>query len=179
MLASIREIAANARNEVEEILGKLEHLKDEERNYAVDEMQRAGEDSEQFQDTVSAVIEAIEERFTRLAEGKFSKSSTGWPEAWTWSVQESERGKFLKAVRWFCANNREEWGALLTPLVTGIRVAGPFRPDWIAEGEQYAHVFIDTQGWIMKNRLRNSPAKLPPSSGRYTTYCSSNRARTR
>ena len=146
VLASIREIAANARNEVEEILGKLEHLKDEERNYALDEMQRAGEGSEQFQDTVSAVVEAIEERFAKLQEGKFNKSSTGWPEAWTWSAQASERGNFLKAVRWFCANNREEWGLLLTPLVTGIRVAGPFRPDWIAEREEYAHVFIDTQG---------------------------------
>jgi energy-coupling factor transporter ATP-binding protein EcfA2 len=146
VLASIREIAANARNEVEAILGKLEHLRDEERNYALDEMQRAGECSEQCQDTVSAVIEAIEERFAQLLEGKFNKSSTGWPEAWTWSAQASERGNFLKAVRWFCANNREEWGALLTPLVTGIRVAGPFRPDWIAEREPYAHVFVDTQG---------------------------------
>lgn len=146
VLASIREIAANARNEVEAILGKLEQLKDEERNYALDEMQRAGESSEQCQDTVSAIIEAIEERFAQLPEGKFIKSPTGWPEAWTWSTQASERGSFLKAVRWFCANHREEWGALLTPLVTGIRVAGPFRPDWIAEDEQYAHVFIDTQG---------------------------------
>jgi hypothetical protein len=112
VLASIRVIAANARNEVEAILGKLEDLKDEERNYALDEMQRAGEGSEQFQDTVNAVIEAIEERFNRLQEGKFSKSSTGWPEAWTWATQSSERDNFLRAVRWFCANNREEWGAL-------------------------------------------------------------------
>lgn len=146
VLASIRAIAANAQNEVEAILGKLEDLKDEERNYALDEMQRAGEGSEQFQDTVNAVIEEIEERFTRLPEGKFNKASTGWPEAWTWSAQASERDNFLKAVRWFCANNREEWGALLTPLVTGIRVAGPFRPDWVAEGDQYDHVFVDTQG---------------------------------
>jgi len=146
VFASIRAIAANARNEVEAILGKLEDLKDEERDYALDEVQRAGEGSEQFQDTVNAVIEAIEERFHRLQEGKFSKSSTGWPEAWTWAAQSWERDNFLRAVRWFCANNREEWGALLTPLVTGIRVAGPFRPDWIAPGEQYDHVFVDTQG---------------------------------
>ena len=146
VLASIRAIAAEARNEIEAILGTLENLRDEERSYALDEMQRAGEDSEQFQDIVNAVIEAIEERFERLSEGKFNKSSTGWPEAWTWFAQASERDTFLRAVRWFCANNREEWGALLTPLVTGIRVAGPFRPHWIAEGEPYDHVFVDTQG---------------------------------
>ena len=146
LLTSIRVIAANARNEVEAILGKLEVLKDEERNYALDEMQRAGEDSEKFQDTVSAVIEEIEVRFSQLPEGTFNKSSTGWPEVWTWSAKASDRDAFLKAVRWFCANNREEWGGLLTPLVTGIRVAGPFRPDWVEEGEPYDHVFVDTQG---------------------------------
>ncbi|MCC7277284.1 MAG: hypothetical protein IT487_03075 [Chromatiaceae bacterium] len=146
VLASVRSIAANARSEVEAILGKLKDLKDEERNYALDEMQREGEGSEQFQDAVNEIMEAIEERFARLPDGTFSKSSTGWPEAWTYSAQASEHGAFLKAVRWFCANNREEWGALLTPLVTGIRVAGPFRPDWLAEGEEYDHVFVDTQG---------------------------------
>lgn len=146
VLSSIRAIAADARSEVEAVLGKLDGLKDEERNYALDEMQSAGESSEQFQDVVNAVIEAIEERFSRLSEGKFNKSSTGWPEAWTWSAEASERDVFLKAVRWFCANNREEWGALLTPLVTGIRVAGPFRPSWVGQSEPYDHVFIDTQG---------------------------------
>ncbi len=146
VLASVRSVAANARNEVEAILGKLKDLKDEERNYALDEMQQEGESSEEFQDTVNGIIEAIEERFARLPDGTFRKSFTGWPEAWTYSAQASERGAFLKAVRWFCANNREEWGALLTPLVTGIRVAGPFRPDWVAEGEEYDHVFVDTQG---------------------------------
>ncbi|MBL8379405.1 MAG: hypothetical protein JNM79_16170 [Burkholderiales bacterium] len=146
VLAAIRAIAADARNEVEPILGILNDLMDEDRNYALDEMQREGEGSEKFQDTVNAIIEGIEERFTRLYAGKFTKSSTGWPEAWTWAAKGSERDAFLKAVRWFCANNREEWGALLTPLVTGIRVAGPFRPEWVSEGESYEHVFVDTQG---------------------------------
>lgn len=146
VLVSIRAIATKARAEIEAILGKLEDLKDEDRNYALDEMQRAGEASDEFQDIVNAVIEAIEERFRRLPDGKFNKSSTGWPEAWTCSAKASERDHFLKAVRWFCANNREEWGDLLTPLVTGIRVAGPFRPDWVPSGDPYDHVFVDTQG---------------------------------
>ncbi|MHB1328550.1 MAG: hypothetical protein ACYC2K_10145, partial [Gemmatimonadales bacterium] len=146
VLDAIRAVAADARNTVETILGKLEDLKEENRNYALDEMQREGEGSERFQDTVNAIIEAIEERFFQRSEGKFTKSSTGWPEAWTWGAKASERDAFLAAVRWFCANNREEWGALLTPLVTGIRVAGLFRPEWVAQGELYEHVFVDTQG---------------------------------
>jgi GTPase Era involved in 16S rRNA processing len=146
VLASIRAIAATARGEVEPILGKLGDLKDEDRNYALDEMQRAGEATEEFQDVVNAIMEEIEARFSGLPEGKFSKSSTGWPEAWTWSTPAAERDAFLKAVRWFCSNYKEEWGALLTPLVTGIRVYGPFRPDWAEAGKNYDHVFVDTQG---------------------------------
>ena len=146
VLALVRQIAANAQKEVEAILGKLQDLIDEERNYALDEMQREGEGSEQFQDVVNAIMEAIEERFSGLSEGKFNKSSTGWPEVWTWSASLAERNTFLKAVRWFSSNYREEWGTLLTPLVTGIRVAGPFRPDWVVAGDKYDHVFVDTQG---------------------------------
>jgi hypothetical protein len=146
VMESVREIALNARKEVEAILGKLDDLKDEERNYALDEMQREGEGSEQFQDVVNAIMEAIEERFLGLQPGKFNRSSTSWPEAWTWSAPAAERDAFLKAVRWFCSNAREEWGQLLTPLVTGIRVTGPFRPAWVGAGDDYDHVFVDTQG---------------------------------
>jgi hypothetical protein len=30
--------------------------------------------------------------------------------------------------------------------VTGIRVSGPFRPEWVPSGQDYEHVFVDTQG---------------------------------
>jgi len=146
VLASIREIASTAQREVEAILGVLNDLKDEDRNYALDEMQSAAERSDEFHDLINAIMEEIKERFSGLPEGKFSKSSTGWPVAWTWSTAISERAAFLKAIRWFCSNHKEEWGALLTPLVTGIRVFGPFRPEWAASGENYDHVYIDTQG---------------------------------
>lgn len=145
-LASIRAIAKEARQEIEAILGKLSGLKDEERNYALDEMQSEGEGSVAFQNLVNVLMEEIEERFTELRSGKFSKSSTGWPEAWTFAAPVAERSEFLKAVRWFCSNSKTEWGCLLTPLVTGIRVSGPFRPNWVPEGDSYEHVFVDTQG---------------------------------
>jgi hypothetical protein len=145
-LSSIREIAAAAKGEIEGILGTLLSLQDDGRSYALDEMQRAGEGSEAFQDLVSEIMEEIEARFEKLPGGKFRKSSTGWPEAWSFDASQTEREVFLKAVRWFCSNIKEEWGQLLTPLVTGIRVSGPFRPEWAPVGEAYEHVFIDTQG---------------------------------
>ncbi|MDD5199143.1 MAG: hypothetical protein PHC88_05010 [Terrimicrobiaceae bacterium] len=145
-LTAIRRIADAARKEVEPVLGALETLKDEERSYALDEMQQAGEQSDDFLDLVNEIMDEIAERFSALPAGKFSKSSTGWPDAWSYSVAASERDSFLAAVRWFCSNVKEEWGKLLTPLVTGIRVSGPFRPEWVPSGESYSHVFVDTQG---------------------------------
>lgn len=145
-LQSIRKIASEARSETEGVLGTLETLKDEDRSYALDEMQRAGEASEAFQDLVNDIMEEIEARFDELPGGKFRKSSTGWPEAWSVSTPSEQREDFLKAVRWFCSNSKEEWGHLLTPLVTGIRVSGPFRPEWVPIGQSYEHVFVDTQG---------------------------------
>lgn len=145
-LAAIRRIADDARKEVEPVLGALEALKDEERSFALDEMQQAGEQSDDFLDLVNEVMDEIVERFSALPAGKFSKSSTGWPDAWSFSATATERDSFLAAVRWFCSNVKEEWGRLLTPLVTGIRVSGPFRPQWVPAEEAYSHVFVDTQG---------------------------------
>jgi hypothetical protein len=145
-LAAIRRIADDARSQVEPILGTLEALKDEERSYALDEMQQAGERSDEFLELVNDIMDGIAERFSKLPAGKFSKSSTGWPEAWCYSMPANERDSFLKAVRWFCSNTKEEWGSLLTPLVTGVRVSGSFRPEWVPAKEEYAHVFMDTPG---------------------------------
>jgi len=148
-VSAIRVIAADARSEVEPILGKLQDLKDEDRNYALDEMQRAGEGSEAFENLVGDLMEEIEDRFRECSEcsdGKFSKSPTGWPEAWTFSAKADARDLFLKALERFCSNSKELWGHLLTPVVTGIRVAGPFRPDWVPDCEDFSFVFVDTQG---------------------------------
>jgi len=145
-LESVRNIATAACQEVEEILGPLGTLKDEDRSYALDEMQRSGEASEEFQDLVNAIMEEIEARFERLVEGRYRKSSSGWPEAWSFTTSAENRDDFLRTVRWYCSNSKQEWGNLLTPLVTGIRVSGPFRPEWVPTDQQYKHVFVDTQG---------------------------------
>lgn len=146
VLASIRSIAISARSEVESILGELNSLKGEDRSFALDEMQVAGEESEPFQDLVVSIMDEIEERFSGLKAGKLHKTSTGWPEAWTHSCIASGRADFLDSLRWFSSNSKNEWGRLLTPLVTGIRACGPFAPAWVPDGEIYDHVFIDTQG---------------------------------
>ena len=65
-LAAIWQIAEAARKEVEPVLGALETLKDEERSYALDEMQQAGEQSNEFLDLVNEIMDEITERFSAL-----------------------------------------------------------------------------------------------------------------
>jgi hypothetical protein len=52
----------------------------------------------------------------------------------------------LESVRFFSDIDRVHWGRLLTPLVNGIRVAGPFAPTWAEGSEQPHFVLIDTEG---------------------------------
>ena len=68
----------------------------------------------------------IQERFALIRDGAFAPSASEWPT--TWSVNEGDRDGFLKQVRWFTSNHHEQFGRLLTPLVDGIRVKGPFAP---------------------------------------------------
>ena len=58
----------------------------------------------------------------------------------------TERKEFLTAVRFFSGIDRRHWGKLLTPLVNGIRVAGPFTPMWGTGEESPRLILIDTEG---------------------------------
>ena len=54
------------------------------------------------------------------------------------------RAQFLRAVRYFSGIAHQAWGTLLTPLVNGMRVAGPFAPKWADHPSGL--VLIDTEG---------------------------------
>ena len=135
-VAKIRRLGDEARPEVEQILGSLESLKGDAKDYAFDEIQQFAEQSDAFLDLVNEVLDEIADRFGAVSEGKFKKSSTGWPIAWSVSMPTSRRTDFFEVIRRFAGTSKEEWGSLLTPLVTGLRVRGPFRPAWVPHGEQ-------------------------------------------
>ena len=142
-VASIRAIAARHRKEIEKAKGDLDTLDSEARNKALDELQDAAEQSEAYSTLVSEILDDLRERFEGLT-GLF-KSTTGWPRAWVLKNVADETD-FLQAVRFFSDIDRADWGRLLTPLVNGIRVAGPFTPNWAADTEQPHFVLIDTEG---------------------------------
>ena len=129
----IRQISTAAKNEVECVLGPLDTLSGDEHEYALDEIQQAAEESDGFVDLIAEVMDEIASRFSGRAEesqGKFLKSSTGWPNGWTISLPKETRNDFISEIRWFSAIAKDLWGGLLTPLVTGIRLKGQLVPDW-------------------------------------------------
>ena len=72
------------------------------------------------------IVDAIMMRFDLIKQGKFDRDASGWP--LVWHYKDDDRDRFLEEVRWFTANHGQQFGRLLTPVVDGIRVTGPFSP---------------------------------------------------
>lgn len=159
-LDKIRAIGAAARKEVESSRGAFSALNGSALDDAMDEAQSIATETDDFLDLVNDVMDEIAERFAGVIGGKPVKSSTGWWDAWTLTMPSQKRDDFISAVRGFCGTAKDQWGGLLTPLVTGIRVRGPFRPEWVPEDEEYRHVFIDTEGLLHARMTADVPDEL-------------------
>jgi hypothetical protein len=104
--------------------------------------QRLRED-EDFHALTDRLMDEIEKRFDLLPPGSLRKSKQGWPISW--SIELDDRAEFIKAVTRFSSNYAPRFGSLLTPLVNGLRVAGPFAPAW-NDGVQPPLVLLDGEG---------------------------------
>ena len=101
-------------------------------------------DNQDFMRVSLDVVDDIRERFSLIREGRFDSSSE-WPA--TWYIREADREAFLKHVRWFTSNHHQQFGRLLTPLVDGIRVRGPFEPSVAALRDDARQlVLVDGEG---------------------------------
>jgi hypothetical protein len=56
----------------------------------------------------------------------------------------TDRAGFVRTVSRFSSNYAPRFGTLLTPIVNGIRVAGPFKPEWATEFPRL--VLLDGEG---------------------------------
>lgn len=156
----IRSIAVSARKQVEETRGAFASLGGSALDDVIDEAHSLATEADEFLDLVNELMEEIVQRFAGIDCGKPAKSSTGWWDAWTLSMPAKGRDEFIKIVRSFCGTAKDQWGSLLTPLVTGIRVRGPFRPAWVPDGDAYRHVFIDTEGLRHARMTSDVPDEL-------------------
>ena len=88
---------------------------------------------EGFHGLVDEIMDAVEERFELLAPEGFRRDRNDWP--LLWQVETGDRHEFIRTVNRFSSNYAGNFGRLLTPLVQGLRVRGPFKPDWHPNGE--------------------------------------------
>ena len=119
-------------------------MKSEDRSAALDLIEEQATASDEFLSLTSDILDEIRGKFEQITEGKFEKTTTGWPKAWTHKLPSEQREAFLKSVRFFSGIAHQSWGKLLTPLVNGMRVSGPFKPEWA--DTQPNLVLIDTEG---------------------------------
>lgn len=126
-----------------ELLPEPQTASADDREAALELFQSELFDDEAFQELVQDVMDDARQRFEDLKTGELTyRGSSKWPILWTYESQ--DRNEFLHQVRWFSSNSAPSFGRLLTPLVDGIRVIGPFFP---AFNEHHPKiVLLDGQG---------------------------------
>ena len=102
-------------------------------------------DDDEIHAMVDALIDEMHSRIDLIDVGTLARNRQGWPESWTWVATGLERIDFIRHVRRFTSNAKQGFGRLLTPLVSGIRVKGPFRPTW-HDGSLPELILFDTEG---------------------------------
>ena len=123
----------------------LESASSQDRDVLQEFVEDSIADDERFHELVDAILEDVEGRFLLLDDGEVTRGRDGWPVKWMLTVDSGERARFLRTVNRFSSNYAPNFGRLLTPLVEGIRVAGPFRPAWQPDDVPKL-VLLDGQG---------------------------------
>lgn len=98
--------------------------------------------SDEFHAIVDSLVDEIEKRFSTLEAGELRRNRQGWPTTWSW--ESDDRAAFVRVVTRFSSNFAPLFGRLLTPLVNGVRVSGPFQPGWASEPVHL--VLVDGEG---------------------------------
>lgn len=126
-ITRIREVSATVQKQTAEKHGDFEEIDNPNRRQDwLEEYRDTLYENQDFIQLSLDIMEAIQYRFGLIEEGIFDSSRTEWCSRWYY--EEKDRDTFLKQVRWFTSNHSQQFGRLLTPLVNGIRVSGPFQP---------------------------------------------------
>lgn len=141
---AMRSIAARHGDQLKGELGAI----DEKDQRVVDELfeeelDRRLREDEEFHHISDELMDEIEARFSLLTAGTVRRNKQGWPQLWSWETE--DRSAFIKTVTRFSSNHAPRFGKLLTPLVNGVRVSGPFSPEW-NNGQQPKLVLLDGEG---------------------------------
>lgn len=126
IVESIRAIAQHHLGEIETKEDrKFSESNRVQRGDIIERFEQVLQSSADFQEIVDNLLDSVDRRFEMFGVGEFKSGAADWPEYWTFRT--NDRVAFLDAVRWLSSNYAGHFGRLLTPLVSGIRVAGPFQ----------------------------------------------------
>ncbi len=130
-IGTLRNLASLHRDRIQ---AELEVDDDDDRRVAEElfeeELDNLLRDDEDFHQIMDALMEEIEKRFELVPPGEVKKTRQGWPLTWSGEWPFEKRADFLDSISRFSSNYAPLFGRLLTPLVNGLRVAGPFSPAW-------------------------------------------------
>lgn len=143
-ISRIGVLAIRFKTEVESSQGQIEEMTSSDRNAALDLIEEQITASDEFLEFVSDILDELRSKFECVNSGRFEKTTTGWPNAWHYKSKSDERELFLTNIKLFTGIAHQTWGKLLTPLVNGLRVKGPFKPTWTDQAARL--VLIDTEG---------------------------------
>ncbi|WP_017416237.1 hypothetical protein [Clostridium tunisiense] len=87
--------------------------------------------SEEYHNLIEDILDEIQDRFHQLDKNTIVSETRGWINVWTYKT--NNKTDFIKVARRFSSNNKAHWGTLLTPLVKGMRIKGPFKPEFCKE----------------------------------------------
>ena len=118
------------------------HDHDNDDNAVYEALQEAVANSPTTDTVVNMLVKEVADRFTAFPYGEFEFDEEGWPSLWTQAS--SDRRRFLAELAAFYGNAAAHFGRLLTPVVNGMRVSGPFIPTWSTSPLRL--VIVDSEG---------------------------------
>ena len=135
--ANLREYIARIKDIAEAVKGKVSESfevpqevggfqNDSDQDIWLEHFEEALYQSDEFADIASDLKDDIIDRSMSVVAGGFDRNSDGWPNLWKY--EDPNRADFLRELRRFSSNHHQQFGKLLTPLVNGLRVHGPFHP---------------------------------------------------
>ncbi len=144
----ILELGALERRRVSQALNyssdDLSQLKAGDRDSFFELLEQNVLNNDQALSLIDEIFDEVRAKFDNVNIGTFQFDRSGWP--LTWTYESPERALFLKTVNRFSSNYAPNFGRLLTPLVSGLRVSGPFSPTWAPDDEQLKMVLMDGEG---------------------------------
>jgi energy-coupling factor transporter ATP-binding protein EcfA2 len=144
-VARLRAIALRLGNRLRDELVANEEDERVVEEIVEEELDNLLRDEDECHELADALMDEIEKRFELLPPGEVTKTRQGWPLIWRAEWPEDQRSDFFMAVSRFSSNYAPYFGRLLTPLVNGVRVAGPFCPTW-SNGVIPKLVLLDGEG---------------------------------